>query len=97
MRVLRRICNKANFINLSLKQRQKVWSFLVPVCKANARLKVVKMLRRRLIETEPKIAETYTMFSTVNAELKNWVGVEEVRRVMRLRGLQKRFGFGRIE
>lgn len=82
---------------MPMKVSPRIWSSLVSACKAEARLEVAEMFGRRLIETEPENAANYTLLSMVYGELKNWVGVEEVRRVMRLRGLKKKSGFSRIE
>ncbi|KAL9442245.1 hypothetical protein AB3S75_020700 [Citrus x aurantiifolia] len=66
-------------------------------CRIHGRLEVAEMLAHRLIEAEPENAANYTLLSMVCSDSGNWLGAEEVWRVMRAKGLSKSYGFSRIE
>ncbi|KAK1550294.1 hypothetical protein Q3G72_016886 [Acer saccharum] len=80
-----------------MKPSTKMLSSLVSACKIHRRLEVAQVLAHKLIESEPENAANYTMLSMVYAECGNWVGVEEVRRFMRVKRLNKCYGFSRIQ
>lgn len=82
---------------MPMKPSTKLLSSLVSACKMHGRLKVAEMLAHQLLESEPENAANYTLLSMIYAECSNWVGVEEVRRVMRVKGLTKCYGFSRID
>ncbi|KAI9192206.1 hypothetical protein LWI28_019543 [Acer negundo] len=82
---------------MSMKPSTKMLSSLVSACKIHGRLEVAQVLAHKLIESEPENAANYTMLSMVYAECGNWVGVEEVRRFMRVKRLNKCYGFSRIQ
>ncbi|KAF8400132.1 hypothetical protein HHK36_013428 [Tetracentron sinense] len=84
-------------IRLPMKPSATIWSCLVSACKAHNRLEVAEMLAHRLIDLEPENAANYTLLCMVYAETGEWVHIEEVRRVMRVRGVKKSSGFSRIE
>ncbi|KAJ0089928.1 hypothetical protein Patl1_13984 [Pistacia atlantica] len=82
---------------MPMKPSTKLLSSLVSACKIHGRLVVAEMLAHQLIESEPENAANYTLLSMIYAECCNWVGVEEVRSVMRVKGLNKCYGFSRID
>ncbi|KAH0994242.1 hypothetical protein GBA52_005725 [Prunus armeniaca] len=65
-------------------------------CKVHGRLEKAESFAHHLVTTEPENAANYTLLSMVHAETGNWLGVEEVRRVMRIQGLRKCYGFSRV-
>ncbi len=73
------------------------FSSMVSACKVHGRLEMAERLAHWLIKSEPDNAANHTMLSMVYAEADNWVGVEEVRRLTRVHGLKKSYGFSRIE
>ncbi|XP_077216085.1 PPR superfamily protein [Tasmannia lanceolata] len=83
--------------SLPVRPSPSMWSSLVSACKVHGRLEVAEMLAQHLIDSEPENAANYTLLSMIHAETSNWAAIEEVRRVMRERGLKKMFGFSRIE
>lgn len=82
---------------MPMKPSTRILSSLVSACRIHGRLKVAEMLAHQLIEAEPENAANYTLLSMVCSESGNWLGAEEVWRVMRAKGLSKSYGFSRIE
>ncbi|KAK9930790.1 hypothetical protein M0R45_018101 [Rubus argutus] len=81
---------------MPMKPSSRIWSSLVTACKVHGRLEKAESLALHLVRTEPENAANYTLLSMVHAEAGNWLGVEEVRRVMRVHRLRKCNGFSRI-
>lgn len=82
---------------MPMKPSLKVWTSLVYACMAHGRLDIAGKLVNQLVEAEPKSAANYTLFSMVHAELSDWHGVEDVRRLMRGQKLEKCSGISWIE
>jgi pentatricopeptide repeat protein len=82
--------------SMPMKPSTKIWSSLVSACKVHGRLEMAERLAHWLIKLEPDNTANHTMLSMVYAEAGNWVGVEEVRRLTRVHGLKKCYGFSRI-
>ncbi|XP_048329673.2 pentatricopeptide repeat-containing protein At4g31070, mitochondrial [Ziziphus jujuba] len=82
---------------IPMKPSTRIWSSLISACKVHGRLEIAEMIAHQLIKSEPENAANYTLLSMVYAETGNWLGVEEVRRIMRLQGLKKSHGFSQIE
>lgn len=82
---------------MPVKPSLKVWTSLAHACKARGRLDIAGKLVNQLVEAEPKTAANHTLFSTVLAELRDWSGVEDARRLMRGQKLKKCSGISRIE
>lgn len=82
---------------MPMKPSTRIWSSFVSSCKVHGRLQFAEMLAYELIKLEPENAANYTLLSMVYAESNNWMGVEEVREVMRDRGLRKNCGYSQIE
>lgn len=82
--------------SMPMKPSSRIWSSLVTACKVHGRLEKAESLALHLVRTEPENAANYTLLSMVHAEAGNWLGVEEVRRVMRVHRLRKCNGFSRI-
>ncbi|BBG92311.1 Tetratricopeptide repeat-like superfamily protein [Prunus dulcis] len=82
--------------SMPMKPSTKIWSSLVTACKVHGRLEKAESFAHQLVTTEPENAANYTLLSMVHAETGNWLGVEEVRRVMRIQGLRKCYGFSRV-
>ncbi|RVW36934.1 Pentatricopeptide repeat-containing protein, mitochondrial [Vitis vinifera] len=88
-------CDMIN--TMPMKPSTRIWSSFVSACKVHGRLQFAEMLAHQLVKLEPGNAANYTLLSMVYAESSNWMGVEEVRKVMRDRGLRKNYGFSQIE
>ncbi|RZC56827.1 hypothetical protein C5167_015676 [Papaver somniferum] len=83
--------------NMPMKPSAAILSSLVSSCKVHGRLKMAEVLAKWLIDLEPDNAANYTLHSMVSAEMNNWLGVEEIRRGMRNKGLIKSYGYSWIE
>ncbi|XP_068642174.1 pentatricopeptide repeat-containing protein At4g31070, mitochondrial [Aristolochia californica] len=84
-------------MHLPLKPSPSIWSSLVSACKVHGRYEEAEMLAQSLVNSEPDNPANYTLLSVLYRERGNWSGVEEVRRVMRERGLKRNCGWSRIE
>lgn len=82
--------------SMPMKPSSRIWSSLVTACKVHGRLEKAESLALHLVRTEPENPANYTLLSIVHAAAGNWLGVEEVRRVMRVHKLRKCNGFSRI-
>ncbi|XP_058068625.1 pentatricopeptide repeat-containing protein At4g31070, mitochondrial [Magnolia sinica] len=82
---------------MPMKASPSIWGCLVSACRVHGKFEVALKLARQLIDSEPENAANYTLLSMIYAESGNWAGVEEVRRVMRERGLKKSSGYSRIQ
>ncbi|KAK9161871.1 hypothetical protein Syun_008212 [Stephania yunnanensis] len=84
-------------IDMPMKPSPSIWSCLVSACRIHDRMDLGEKLVRLLISLQSVSAENYTSVSRVYAEIGDWFGVEEVTRIMRMKGLKKSCGLSRIE
>lgn len=82
---------------MPMKPSMNIWSSLVSACKLHGRLEVAETLAHRLVRLEPEKAANYALLSMVYAESSNWLGVEQVRNYMSVKGLRKSHGYSRVE
>ncbi|XP_062115267.1 pentatricopeptide repeat-containing protein At4g31070, mitochondrial [Humulus lupulus] len=75
----------------------RIWTSLISCCKLHGRMEVAEVLAQQLVESEPENAANHTLLSMVYAETGNWRGVEEVRRAMQVKRLQKCQGLSQIQ
>ncbi|PON81365.1 Tetratricopeptide-like helical domain containing protein [Trema orientale] len=81
---------------MHMEASPRIWTSLISCCKLHGRLEVAEVLARQLVKSEPENAANYTLLSMVYAETGNWLGVEEMRRAMQVKGLKKSQGFSQI-
>lgn len=81
---------------MPMKPSPRILSSLVSACKLHGRLDIAESLAHVLVRNEPEDAANHTLLSTVYAESNNWSGVEEVRRYMKERSLQKNRSYSKI-
>ncbi|KAK9136544.1 hypothetical protein Sjap_007138 [Stephania japonica] len=84
-------------IGMPIKPSPNIWSCLVSACRIHDRMDLGEKLVQLLVSLESDCAANYTSVSQVYAEIGDWFGVEEVTRIMRIKGLKKSCGFSRIE
>ncbi|KAG9440117.1 hypothetical protein H6P81_020282 [Aristolochia fimbriata] len=84
-------------MQLPLTPSPSIWSALVSACKVHGRYEEAEMLAWRLVNSEPDNPANYTLLSVLYRHSGNWTGVEEVRRKMRERGLERNCGWSRVE
>lgn len=82
---------------MPMEASPRIWTSLISCCKLHGRLEVAELLAHQLVNSEPDNAANYTLLSTVYAETGNWLGVEEIRRAMRVKGLKKCHGFSQVQ
>lgn len=81
---------------MGANQSPKILSSLASACRLYGRLDLAESAADILVRIEPENAANYTMLSMVYAELGNWRGVDEVRRCMKERKLNKSRSFSKI-
>ncbi|EEF40650.1 pentatricopeptide repeat-containing protein, putative [Ricinus communis] len=81
---------------MPMKPSTTIWSSLVSACKIHGRLEIAERLAQELIKSEPSNAANHTLLSMIYAESGNWFAVEDVRRLMRVQGLSKCYGFSQV-
>ena len=81
---------------MPVKPSVRILSSLVSACRVHGKFEMAVELARELIDMEPANSANYTLMSMIYADSENWDGVEEIRRVMRERGLRKNLGCSRI-
>ncbi|XP_010525835.1 PREDICTED: pentatricopeptide repeat-containing protein At4g31070, mitochondrial [Tarenaya hassleriana] len=84
--------------DMPMKSSPKIWSSLLSACKIHGKLNVAgTMLANQLMESEPDNPANYALLSNIHTESGDAHGAEQVRRIMQKRGLNKCYGFSRIE
>ncbi|XP_022149927.1 pentatricopeptide repeat-containing protein At5g56310-like isoform X2 [Momordica charantia] len=74
-----------------------MWGSLLAGGRANGSLEVSEFAARKLVEMEPENGAYYVVLSNILAEMGRWGEVEEVRDIMRERGLKKDSGSSSVE
>ncbi|KAL8488219.1 hypothetical protein ACS0TY_024025 [Phlomoides rotata] len=78
------------------KRSPRIWTCLASAFRLYGRLDLAESAADILVGIEPENAANYTMLSMVYAESGNWRGVEEVRRYIKERKLNKNRSFSKI-
>ncbi|KAI9110387.1 hypothetical protein K1719_018547 [Acacia pycnantha] len=79
------------------KPSARIWSSLVSSCKLHGRLDIAEMLAPHLLRSEPENAANYTLLNMIYADHGRWHDIKRGRKFMKLRRLNKRYGFSQIE
>lgn len=74
-----------------------MWGALLTGCRAHGDLKLSEFVARRLLELEPENGAYYVLLSNLYAEMGRWSDVEEVRRLMKEKGVKKDVGSSSVE
>lgn len=88
-------CEVAN--SMPMRPSLSILGSLVCACRVHGRFDMAETLALQLIDSEPENAANYTLLARIYAEIGNWAGMEEVRKLMREKGLKKRLGYSRVE
>ncbi|WZY86117.1 pentatricopeptide repeat-containing protein At4g31070, mitochondrial-like [Brassica napus] len=84
--------------NMPMKPSARIWSSLLSACEIHDRRDVShEIIASELMKSEPDNPANYVLLSKIHAESGNCYGAEEVRRVMLRRGLNKCYGFSKVE
>lgn len=81
-----------SFIRNIPKTESSLWNALLSACRTHSDLELGEIVARRLIEMQPMDVGPYVLLSNIYAEEGNWEGVENVRMMMKEKGLQKPAG-----
>eukprot|EP01018_Ginkgo_biloba_P008625 Gb_28755 [translate_table: standard] len=86
------------FINkMPIKPNAAVWGSLLGACRIHTNIKLGEHVAERLFELDSKNAAHYVLLSNIYAAVGRWDDVENVRKMMRCRGVEKRPGCSWIE
>lgn len=66
-----------------------IWGSLLGGCRSHNNMRMSENVVKRLVELEPWNVAHYILLSKLYSEMGRWRDVEEVRRVMKKRGLRK--------
>ncbi|ESQ54087.1 hypothetical protein EUTSA_v10024712mg [Eutrema salsugineum] len=84
--------------NMPMHPSARIWSSLLSSCEIHDRLDVAgEIIANELMKSEPDNPANYVLLSKIHTESGHCYGAEEVRRVMQRRGLNKCYGFSKIE
>ncbi|KAJ0262954.1 Pentatricopeptide repeat-containing protein [Hirschfeldia incana] len=84
--------------NMPMKPNARIWSSLLSACEIHDRRDAAhKIIANELMICEPDNPANYVLLSKIHTESGNCYGSEEVRRVMQRRGLNKCYGFSKVE
>ncbi|CAA7015203.1 unnamed protein product [Microthlaspi erraticum] len=84
--------------NMPLEPSARIWSSLLSACEIHGRLDVArKIIANELMKAEPENPANYVLMSKIHTGFGDCYNAEEVRRVMQRRGLNKSYGFSKIE
>ncbi|KAG6532352.1 pentatricopeptide repeat-containing protein At2g03880, mitochondrial-like [Zingiber officinale] len=74
-----------------------LWRIVLGACSKHRNLRVAKQVARLLLEMEPEEAANYVLLANVYARSGRWRQAEEVRQLMKGKGIEKEAGFSWIE
>ncbi|XP_077227976.1 pentatricopeptide repeat-containing protein At5g66500, mitochondrial-like [Tasmannia lanceolata] len=78
--------------NCNIKSTGVVWASLLNACRVNQDVVRGEFAAKNLLELEPEKPGNYVLLSNFYAAVGRWEGVEELRKVMREKGLRKEVG-----
>ncbi|XP_010272256.1 PREDICTED: pentatricopeptide repeat-containing protein At4g02750-like isoform X2 [Nelumbo nucifera] len=74
-----------------------IWGALLGACKIHQNVELGRKVAERLFQLEPQNSSTYILLSNIYASLGMWTEVEEVRQLMKDRGITKEPGISWIQ
>ncbi|KAF8097529.1 hypothetical protein N665_0286s0038 [Sinapis alba] len=84
--------------NMPMDPSARIWSSLLSACEIHDRRDVAhEIIANELIKSEPDNPANYVLLSKIHTESGNCYGAEEVRRAMQRRGLNKCYGFSKVD
>ncbi|KAI4326468.1 hypothetical protein MLD38_031781 [Melastoma candidum] len=86
-----------NLINsMPFEPTKTMWGALVVGCRAHKHLELGEFAAKRLVEMEPDNSAHYVVLSNVYSEMGRWNDAQQVRDLMKMRGLQKDLGYSSV-
>ncbi|KAK9266928.1 hypothetical protein L1049_027187 [Liquidambar formosana] len=73
-----------------------LWGALLSACRIHSNFELGEVVAKRLIELEPRDIGPYVLLSNIYAAKGKWDDVENVRKMMKEKGLQKEAGFSLV-
>ncbi|XP_020272008.1 pentatricopeptide repeat-containing protein At3g28660-like, partial [Asparagus officinalis] len=70
-----------------------IWGSFLGGCRAHGNMRLSEIAAKRLIEKEPENAAHYVVLSNLYREMGRWRDAEELRRLIKERGMRKDAGF----
>ncbi|XP_031247418.1 putative pentatricopeptide repeat-containing protein At5g40405 [Pistacia vera] len=83
--------------NMPMKPHAGAWGALLNACKMHKNLEMGELASRKLVELEAKNDAAYVLLSNIYADSRNWDSVDNVRQIMKAKGLRKLPGCSVIE
>jgi pentatricopeptide repeat protein len=82
---------------MPIKPDASMWGCLLAACRTHNNIKLGKYVAGCILELDPENTTPYVLLSNMYAEAGRWDGIEEVRKMMKDRGLKKKRGCSWIE
>jgi len=87
-----------DFINkMAIRPDVDVWASLLGACRIHNNIEIGERVAGNLFELDPKTSAHYVQLSNIYAEAGMWDDVENVRKIMKARGIKKTPGCSWIE
>ncbi|KAH7680584.1 TPR-like protein [Dioscorea alata] len=83
--------------NMPIEPDSVVWAALLGACRIHQNVELGRMVAEKLFQMEPQIAGNYVLLSNIYASRGMWNKVDEVRELMRARGVTKSPGCSWIQ
>lgn len=83
--------------SMPVEATANIWGTLMGACKIHNNVDMARLVADRLFEMDPMDIRNYVALSNLYAANARWEGVQEMRRLMRLRDLKKPAGCSWIE
>ncbi|CAN7130300.1 unnamed protein product [Brassica rapa subsp. narinosa] len=92
-----RLKEAESFINnMPIKADALVWGTLLAACRLHEDVELGKLAAKKAIELEPSDAAAYVSLSNILAEVGEWEEVEETRKLMKGKGVEKEPGWSSL-
>ncbi|CAN7046776.1 unnamed protein product [Brassica oleracea var. botrytis] len=92
-----RLTEAESFINnMPIKADTLVWGTLLAACRLHEDVELGKLAAKKAIELEPSDARAYVSLSNILAEVGEWEQVEETRKLMKGKGVEKEPGWSSL-
>ncbi|KAI4302133.1 hypothetical protein MLD38_037917 [Melastoma candidum] len=82
---------------MPMEPHAAAWGALLNACRIHKKIEIGKLAARKIVELEAKHHGAYVLLSNMYAENKTWESVDDVRRMMKNRGVKKPRGCSVME
>ncbi|XP_057434652.1 pentatricopeptide repeat-containing protein At2g20540 [Lotus japonicus] len=84
-------------LNMPIKPDSRIWNSLLSSCRIHRNLEIANIAMEQLAELEPEESGNYVLLANIYAELGEWEGVSEIRKLIRNKRIKKTPGSSSIE